>query len=226
MESQDNPFLPPTNSEIPSQQRRQIQVNPLRSLENSLSGMATLVLSAAGLVGLLVLGFRAQSYFLPLYHLSLLTTIPLAWVVFMLPFYAWTCAKCCQSLPGRWAGRFSVLAIPLLIPVLQFLPSFRTDHLLMVLLPLVVGCFSVMLTDIADQLGSEGSKLAGGFSAVLCVLAAAFAAARPHFAPPESVLLLLTGIFVLANVVIIFRLRAYARRAHKAQISVPLAGNR
>lgn len=226
MESQDNPFSPPVNSEVPTRERRRFAVNPLRSLENSLSGMANLVLSAVALVSLLLLGFRAQSYFLPLYHISLLMTIPLAWLVFMLPFHAWTCAKCCQSLLGRCAGRFSVLAIPLLIPVLGFLPSFATADLVMVLLPLVVGSFSVMLTDIANQLGSEGSKLAGGFSAVLCLLAAAFAAARPPSASPESVFLMVTGLFVVANTVIIFRLRVYARRAHKAQISVPLSGNR
>ena len=223
MESSNNPFLPPTNSEIPERPRRHFQVDPLRSLENSLGSMATFSLAAFGLICLLVAGFRAQTVFVQLYHISLLACIPLGWVIFMLPVHVWNCSRCCTTALGRWSGRFSVLAIPLATAATLPAPSPAPQFVVPMILPLVVAGFSAMLIDIAAQLGSERSKIAAGGIIILSAALAGIISQR-LFTEELRPAMVALGVLVVANTVIVFRLRSLSRRAHRAQTIVPLSG--
>lgn len=223
MESQNNPFLPPSHSEIPTRERRRFEVNPLRSLENSLGAMATFSLAAFGLICLLVLGFWARAVFVQLYHISLLACIPLGWVAFMLPVHVWNCAGCCTTAPGRWAGRFSVLAIPVATAVTLMGPAPAPQFVMPLILPLVVAGFSGMLIDIAARLDSEKSKIAAGGIIFLAAALAGIISQR-QFTQELRPAMVALGVLVVANTVIVFRLRFLSRRAHRAEVSVPLSG--
>lgn len=214
MERSDNPFLPPASDTHVTHKRRRFEISPLRALENHLSILFNMTLTVFASIGVMMLGQYASSHgYRPVYHLSMMATIPLGIAVYLVPVHTWGCARCCESALGRWSGRLSVVLIPLVV----FLDTpFRTA-LLPILVAVAIAAFAVMLTTIALQVEARRTAMLAVCSGMLAIGLAGMMTQMPANFLNGTTSRGLHGGLVLVNFVVVYLLRREFRQAMWAQ---------